>query len=71
MDAPTPDQISGAINATSTAVNAVKTAWADWAAIIPWMLWVATQAAALVKGFADVPGITWIAGTYGHSVNKV
>ena len=70
VDTPTPDQISGAVNATTAAVSAVKVAWSDWAMILPWALYTLTQAAAMFKSIAGRPGGKWRAGNWGHAENK-
>lgn len=64
------DQLQHSVALTTAAINAVKAAWESWAWIVPLAGWIITQAAALMRGVNAIPGVKWIAGNYGHSVNK-
>jgi hypothetical protein len=68
---PTVDQVQTAVAHTSTAVSAIQLAWSDWAAIVLPVYLFIVQGAAAFKGFADFPGVKWLAGNWGHSTNAV
>lgn len=63
------DNLNHSVSATTTAINAVKAAWESWVWIVPIVSTVITQLSALVSGVNSIPGVKWIAGNYGHSLN--